>query len=832
MKPVAALVAITLLALGGLLGAGSLAGAALAAAPGHGAEVPPPDAASGPLRLDLDQVAPRVVTASGPGTLTVTGTLTNTGDTPVEDLEVRVQRGNPVSTEGALRDALDGSGSTDSVTPQFVPVPGELAPGGRAPVRFTVPLRGSPQTSLALSSTGVHELLVNVNGVPLDGARARLAAVRMLLPVLSLPPDPASPDEVPDATTGGATPFAMLFPITDTPRRVATVPGEPTMLTDDDLAASFAPNGRLDGVVAALARDAPPGSPVRAATCLAIDPDLVQTADLMRRPEGYQVLGRDGAPPVPGTGGAAAAHWLDQLAAVARSGCVIALPYADADLAALTHGGMGELATTAVSDGRQVLGSVLGAPVASGVTWPVDGVADEATLDAIAQADGSSVILSADGVEQGRTRRTSGVLPIAGGRQPQFTVLTDPLLTRAAEGPDLGGPSGPVGGAPVISATPAGTVAPLSTQDVIGALAFRTAEHPPGSDRADGPLVLAPPHQWAVDGTGASALLGAVDQLLAAGRIVPTGLDGVLATGPPTGAAALPPAYPVQAGGREVPGDAVGTVRGASAEIDDLASAAVPDANVGVRPEQMITPLREGLARAVSSAWRGRPDSAMAAASAMAGRVGDLRATVRVLEPPSPYSLGTSDAPILITLANGLPVTVEVRVEILPSSGLRVAPIEPQQVPPLGRRQVRASAEVTRSGQFTVQATVRTPNGELLGPPSRLRVRSTAYGTITVWLTASAGVLLVVLAVRRVLRRTRGEPGRRAGRAPEGPPEPPPGSQDPPQDPPQAHGPPEEARRRGDPFPDPLAATDRLPVPHPRPRGPRRPPGPPRVPSP
>ena len=154
-------------------------------------------------------------------------------------------------------------------------------------------------------------------------------------------------------------------------------------------------------------------------------------------------------------------------------------------------------------------------------------------------------------------------------------------------------------------------------------------------------------------------------------------------------------------------------------------------------------------------------------------------------------------------------------------TGLRVAPIEPQEVPPLGRRQVRVSAEVTRSGQFTVQAAVRTPDGELLGQPSRLRVRSTAYGTITVWLTASAGILLVVLAGRRVVRRIRGEPrSRRPGPVPPEPPLPP------------SPGPPAGPRSHhtGDPFPDPLAATDRLPaVPH---RGERPPPGPPRVPSP
>jgi hypothetical protein len=70
---------------------------------------------------------------------------------------------------------------------------------------------------------------------------------------------------------------------------------------------------------------------------------------------------------------------------------------------------------------------------------------------------------------------------------------------------------------------------------------------------------------------------------------------------------------------------------------------------------------------------------------------------------------------------------------------------------------VQVSAEVVRSGQFSVEATVHSPAGRALGPPSRLQVRSTAYGTITVWLTGSAGVLLIVLAAHRVVRRIRGE---------------------------------------------------------------------------
>jgi hypothetical protein len=123
-----------------------------------------------------------------------------------------------------------------------------------------------------------------------------------------------------------------------------------------------------------------------------------------------------------------------------------------------------------------------------------------------------------------------------------------------------------------------------------------------------------------------------------------------------------------------------------------------------------------------------------------------------------------------LTIANALPVTVRVRIEVVGTSGLRVAPIEVQQIPPLGRRQVSVNAQVTRAGQFTVEASVRTPAGGALGPPSRLRVRSTAYGTITGWLTAIAGGLLVLLAARRIWRRVRGEQQRPTARVDPTPP--------------------------------------------------------------
>lgn len=741
MRPIATVVAIAV----ALLAVPPLAEPSGAATP-EGAAAPP-------LTLRLDALEPNVVTASGPADLTVTGTLTNTGTSTVDDMAIRVQRGQPIGSEGDLRDALEGNAGADSVQPRFVPVPGALPPGGRLPVRLTVPLRGSPDSTLALTTPGVHELLVNVNGAPGGAPRARLAGVRMLLPVLSLPPDPAARSE-------GArepprpTPMTLLYPITDVPHRIPTVQSEPTLLDGDELATELAPEGRLGGLVAALAA-APVGSAARAATCLAIDPDLVETAIAMR--DGYQVRTPDGGT-VAGTGAQAAASWVEALIAQARGGCVVALPIADADLVSLNRSGLDRLAVTAQTDGRRLLAELLGTPVLDGLTWPVDAVLDEPTLARVGEAGNRAVLLTAESIGQNRGQLHSGVVPIAG--HDQFAVLADPLLTAAATSPEAAGRVG--GGGAVPARSLAGEVTPLSTQDSIAALAFRALS---GPGRGDGSLVLAPPHQWAAEGTGAGALLRAMDTMTETGHLTPRPLAEILEAGPADGPSRQID-YPLRAGGRELPGEAADLVRGALADIDDLRSAAVPDSGVGLEPAAVLEPLTRSMLRPMSAAWRGQGDRAVEVARQSAARVAELRGTVRVLEPPSPYALGTANAPLLMTIGNGLPFTVRVRLEIASTSGLRVAPIEMQQVPPLGRRQMQVSAQVTRSGQFTVLAAVRSPAGELLGEPSRLRVRSTAYGTITVWLTASAGILLVVLAVRRVRRRVQVEPPPHTGPLP------------------------------------------------------------------
>ena len=79
------------------------------------------------LRLSVGQLSPRVIT-SGSSTLTVTGKITNIGDRRIDDLQVRVQRGQPETSEQQMREALGHNQPTDAGGSAFTPVVPALQP--------------------------------------------------------------------------------------------------------------------------------------------------------------------------------------------------------------------------------------------------------------------------------------------------------------------------------------------------------------------------------------------------------------------------------------------------------------------------------------------------------------------------------------------------------------------------------------------------------------------------------------------------------------------------------------------------------------------------------
>ncbi len=701
------------------------------------------DAAAAGVAVTLDSATPRVVTSNGPPELLVTGHVVNHGAVPIRDVGVRLQRGEAVSTDQDVGQALDGSVSAEgpgATAPGFTPVVPDLDPGADVPFTVRVPLSGSADSSLALTTPGVYPLVLDVNGTPGTAtAPARAASVRMLLPVTGVPGGAAAP--VPAA--GRAPAVSLLWPLADRPRRLPVPPGAPALLADDSLATSFAPGGRLAGLVDALDRVAPLGSPAAASVCLVVDADLLETAADMSG--GYQVRTPDGTRP--GAGAAAAGAWLASVRDAARGRCVLALPYADADLLATSRGNMSDLTTAARTLGERRTADLLGVAPVPGATVPAAGLVDERSLADLAGGGARSLVVDgatlAGGIPPGGVGRfagESGTAPLA--------LATDPLAGQALA---------PRPAASDGSTSPAGTGTGLATQDALGVVTLRALAADDDPAAAPTTTVLAPPTDWAADQPEAEALLAGVGDLAARGLVAPVDAGTLLATGAARGPALGPVA--LGSGDRAAASDqspaVLDEIRGVRDDQRDLLAASRQDHTGAPTPSEFVEPLTGALLRSLSAAGRGDPGLQRAAADDVAAQMRTLRGMVHVVQPAGSYALGSSDAPLLLTVENQLPVAVDVTVALEPTPGVRVSPVPVRRVPAFGSVQFQVALDVGRSGQFTVDATARTPGGDPLGPTSRLLLRSTAYGTITVWLTASAAVVLVTLASLRVARRVR-----------------------------------------------------------------------------
>ena len=708
-------------------------------------------------QLELSELSPRVVTASSAPVLTVTGRVVNVGDRLITKLGVRLQRDEPVRSDEAAARAVRDVPGAPHVT-RFQPVPGDLAPGQSSPFQLEVPLRGGADLeSLQINEPGVYPLLVNLNGKPDFGDTARLAAVPLLLPVLGIPPaaagTPAGPvlRQLPQPM-----PLTVVWPLAAEPARLPTGPGEPILIRSDrsgtdPVAADIAPGGRLDGLLGALEQVVPPGSPLAAAVCVAIDPALVETVDGMSR--GYRVAHPGGI--TEGTGAGDAQRWLDRLRGAVQGRCVLPLPYADPDLVALSRAGLADLTALATSAGVRLVGDVLTVQPLTGVSWPAGAVLDERTLADLTALETRAVLLEPRGLlasgdvspeapagdVAGRAAVSSPAPSPQGSRcAAPVGLLIDPLLTSALA-PEVGFPG-------ESGRWPTGTASPLAAQDGLGALVYRAVADP---DRR--PVLLVPPRRWQARGVEATALLSTARQLLETGYFAPRELPALAATRPAGFTTAV--VYPPRASAEEIPQPVTADIQRARDVLRDLQAATVKDATANLEPVDLLDPLRLGLLRGVSSAWRDQPNQARQVTEQERGRLDELLGSVQIVQSPGPYSLAASNSPLLITVSNELPVGVQVRLILSETVGLRAGAVGLQLVPARSTRQFVIPAKVSRAGQFSVDVRLSTPGGTPLGEPSTLQVRSTAFGTVTVALTAGAGVVLILLVTRRIVRRVR-----------------------------------------------------------------------------
>ncbi|MEU4442630.1 DUF6049 family protein [Actinosynnema sp. NPDC050801] len=670
------------------------------------------------LRLDVEEMTPRVITSDGPDSITISGKVVNVGDRALEDIELRLERGQPLTSEDEVRKALREPTDAEFVQPNFTPVTDRLEQNESKPFRLTVPLGGTDPTSLRITEPGIYPVLANINGVPAYGGRARLAALSTLLPVLAMPGGQAP---TPPANPAKLT---LLWPLADRPRIVTA---NPTVLTDDELAGSVSMGGRLYGLL--MAYESALTSPLAAGVCLAVDPDLLRTVAAMA--QGYEVRGQ-GA----GKGRSGAELWLDRLRLLVAGRCVIALPDADADLVALSRaelGGLGDLAL----DGTEVIRDILRVQPTQGLTWPEDGVLDQQTLAALTGRGVTSLVL-----DQSAVAGTPGTGPVrfdvADGK-PVTAVRIDGMVSDALQGT--------AATRPVAGVTTPSETRPVSVQNALAALTFRAGFQSTGQN-----VVIAPPRRWNAPTGEVDTLLRTTKSLVAGGFATPVALESLLAA-PPEQTAAL--SYPVEAGAREVPPAVTASVADSWRRLQQLSeSMSQPDA-ASAEPRDLIDPLRMTLLRAVSGAWRGNEDGARGALAVGREQIDGLQGQVTVTEPNSPILLGSGDSPIPLSIKNRLDVRITVRIVIEDTPGIVAKELADVELPARGDRLVRVPVEVQRSGRFPVHIRLVTTSGVELGERARLEVSSSAYGTITVVITGLAAAALVLLSARRIYRRVR-----------------------------------------------------------------------------
>jgi uncharacterized membrane protein YjfL (UPF0719 family) len=684
------------------------------------------------LRLEVDTMSPRLVTADT-RQVTITGRISNVGDRRVDKIDAKLQRGEPVRDDAELGKLARLA--TDSADSPFVEVSESLEPGESVDLSVTATLRGS-EDSLDVNEPGVYPLLVNINGEPDFGGQARLAAVSIPLPVLGVPGGAAiRPKSDPPALT-------ILWPILDTqPRRlpISREDGKP-VLGDDDLADSLSAGGRLFGLVNSVTTATSTNGALLTSLCFALDPDLLQTVSGMAG--GYFVREETGRL-VAGQGAEVARDWLARVAELTRGRCVLAVPFADADLVALSRSGAVDLANMAIASASTVATVLAPVQPIAGLFWPTGGSFDKRTMVDLASLKPTTVI--ADPVH---LQEVTGTAPyrVTGTQtaHPVRALVTDPVVSSS------------------LNVAAPGSGGDTSLQRGLATLAFRTLFDPNAADQ----VLVAPPRRWAASTSELDGYLDLAQRLFDGRYAVPRSLQaGVSAA---DGGSATGLAYTPQDSAREIPASVSTQVAQLNVTKRDLLDAMGDDNTTDVDPNTLLAPMQEGLLRATSTAWRGNVAAANTAVEQVRAQLDALCAQVKVTNPERPLQLASGDSPIPVSVHNALPVAMTVRVRVNAPPGLVTERIQDVLIPSHHTRNVYVPADVTRAGRFKVAVSLSTPGGTNLGEYTQLELSSTSYGVITIAITGTAGGVLVILVAFRIFRRVRGAKGDTKGGAADG----------------------------------------------------------------
>ncbi|MFE0511443.1 DUF6049 family protein [Streptomyces sp. NPDC058964] len=668
------------------------------------AAAPAQAASSDAVSVSLDSLSPSAPTDGD--TLTVSGTVTNNAKQTVTDAHVGLHVGPSLSTRSAIDSAARHSDDLQpsmgsEVGDKYVEKFAKLAPGVAQHFSVSVPV-----DKLDLGQDGVYELGVSLSGQTSAQPWEQVLGIqRTFLPW--------QPDEA-----GTRTKTTYLWPLISTVHMTAkTGAGEqqtPVFL-NDDLAKDLSPGGRLAQMLA-LGKDLD--------VTWVIDPDLLASVDAMTR--SYRLQGDNGTTTA-GTHQAVAKQWLADLQKAVADKEVVALPFADPDLASLAHNGTSVTGSLShIKDATDVAGTtvktVLHVTPSTDFAWPVDGAVDPSIIKVATSAGADKVITRSDSLQEtgGLTYTPSAPRPIGGGTT---AVVADTRLSTAFEG-DL---------TKADSAT-------LAVQEFLAqSLALNIQTDKQRS------IVVAP--QRMPSSSQAQAMAQAITALQQGNWDQSQELTSAARAKPDPDATTRIPstsAYPSSLRKQELPRSAFEQIARTQDKLDNFQVILTDESRVA-------TPFGRAINRGMSTSWRGRAGEADDFRQGVEAWLDELSHQVKLID-KSETKLSGRSATIPVTVQNNLVQGVDHLVLRLTSTmptRLKIGgkAYSEQRVAVNGghSQSVKFTTSANANGRVTVVARLYTEDGRQYGAPVSFDVKVTEV-TPTVMLVIGGGVLLLVLA--------------------------------------------------------------------------------------
>ncbi|MGP3991327.1 DUF6049 family protein [Streptomyces sp. 3N207] len=666
-------------------------------------------------RISVNEVTPAVPEPGG--TLTLTGTVTNASSTTLSHLRLTPRIGPTLGSRSAIEQAarrkgyLSGADGTEVAGGHSMRLNG-LASGVSRSFSLKIPV-----SDLHLGADGVYQLGVSLTGQTRNRPYDQILGIgRTFLPWQK-------------KASGHRTRLTYLWPLISTPHVTARTQSDKQqtpVFRDDDLAKELAPGGRLEQMLE-LGKDLN--------VTWVIDPDLLASVDVMARR--YRVHKPGGGPDdtVAGKGQEYAKQWLDELQGAVAGKEVVALPFADPDLASLAHRGThirGALSSLgqATTTGRETVETVLHVKPSTDFAWPYKGAVDSSIVDVATSAGAHNVIARSDSVrENALSYSPTAARPIGSGNTA--LVADAPLSTAFEDDLSRAGASS------------------LAVQR-FAAQSLSLARQAPSRSRS---VVVAPQRMPTV--SQAQAMAAGIKALAASGWTEHSSLtDAAKAKPDPNARRKMPSpsSYPASLRRTELPTAAFEQVRKTKDGLDDFQQ-------ILSQANRVVPPFTTAIDREVSNAWRGEGRASRSYRNDVEKYLLELRGAVKLIK-KSDITLSGREATIPVTVQNNLAQGVDGLVLELRSSriGLDVGDSKRVTVDGEHTQSLKFDTTAKNNGRAYVYAQLYTEDGERYGKVMKFQVNVTSI-TSTVLLVIAGGVLLIVLAgIRMYTQRKRSGP--------------------------------------------------------------------------